>query len=221
MKTIKLIKLWRYILFVLLLPVFLLTLCYVWISFSTRHYLYSDIKKLPKRKIGLVLGTNKYLKRGGINQYYQHRIDTAVKLYRAGKVKYFIVSGANRQHNYNEPRQMREDLITAGMPEEIIQPDYAGLRTLDSVLRIDKIFGHKDYLIISQRFHNQRAVFLARHKGQTPIAFNAPTPARHFRVMLREWLARVRAIIDLATNKQARHYGDPIIFPPIQLKSNA
>ncbi len=210
----KLLKLFHYLFYLSLFAVLSVIACYFWISFSTRQYVYSDITKLPKRDIGLVLGTSKYLSNGRVNEYYQNRIDTAVKLYQAGKVSYFIVSGDNRKNNYNEPRQMRKDLVKAGVPLAVIQPDYAGLRTLDSILRTDKVFGHKTYTIISQQFHNERALFLAYHKGQTPIAFNAPNSTRHFKVAVRELLARVKAVMDLLTNKKAKHYGTPIAFPP-------
>ncbi len=213
MKTRRLIRLFRYICSFLLIILLVIVCCYFWISISTRNYIYSDIKKLPSRDVGLVLGTSKHLSDGSINYYYQYRIDTAIKLYKSGKVKYFIVSGDNRKNNYNEPRQMQKDLVAAGIPEKFIQPDYAGLRTLDSILRIDKIFGHSNYIIISQKFHNERALFLAHHKGQSPIAFTAPNPDRHFKVTLRECLARVKAVIDLLTDKKARHYGDKIVFP--------
>lgn len=214
----KLAKLTRYLLLLLVFGILAVCLCYAWISWRSNGVIYNHIKQVPPRHIGLVLGTNKYLRKGKINEYYQARIDTAAKLYHAGKVSYLIVSGDNRKNNYNEPKQMRADLIAAGVPAERIQPDYAGLRTLDSILRIDKVFGHKDYIIISQRFHNQRAIFLAKAKGHTPIAFDAPNPQKQGmkKVISREFLARVRAVMDLLTNKKARHYGDPIPFPPAQ-----
>lgn len=206
----------RYIFYGFLAAAALIGLNYAWVSVSTKAFLYDNIAELPQQNVALVLGTNKYLRRGHINQYYQNRIDTAAKLYHAGKVDYFIVSGDNRKNNYNEPKQMRADLIKAGVPATHIQPDYAGLRTLDSVLRMQKVFGHSQYLIISQPFHNQRAVFLAHAKGQSPIAFNAPNPATQgmTKVIAREFLARVKAVLDLVSNKQAKHYGNPIIFPP-------
>lgn len=207
-------KLLRYSLYLFVVGLIAIGLCYAWVSFSARKYLYTDMTQIPKRQVGIVLGTNKYLRNKKINQFYQNRITAAAKLYHAGKVDYLIVSGDNRKNNYNEPKQMRADLIKAGVPSKRIQPDYAGLRTLDSVLRMDKVFGHQDYTIISQRFHNERAVFLATAKGQTPIAFNADNPSVMFKVLLRESLARVKAVWDLISGKQARHYGDPIVFPP-------
>lgn len=204
----------RYSFYLAIVAVIAIGLCYAWVSFSARKHLYTDVGKVPKRQVGLVLGTNKYLRNKQINQFYQNRITAAAKLYHAGKIDYLVVSGDNRKNNYNEPKQMRADLIKAGVPSERIQPDYAGLRTLDSVLRMDKVFGHQNYTLISQKFHNERAVFLARAKGQTPIAFNAADPDIMFRVLLREVLARVKAVWDLISGKQARHYGTAIVFPP-------
>lgn len=205
----------RYVGYALLALIVLLSICYAWINISVKRYLYDDIQHIPHRTVGLVLGTNKYLRSGVINEYYQTRIEAAVKLYQAGKVSYLIVSGDNRKNNYNEPKQMREDLMARGVPANRIQPDYAGLRTLDSVLRMEKIFGHKDYVLISQRFHNQRALFLAHAKGQHPIAFVADNPPtlNMTRVLVRESFARVKALLDLVVNKQAKHYGTPIQFP--------
>ncbi|MDO5091692.1 MAG: ElyC/SanA/YdcF family protein [Cardiobacteriaceae bacterium] len=192
-------------------------ICYLWISLASRPYLHDRLDDVPAREVALVLGTAKYVAGGRINLFYQYRIDAAAALYHAGKARYFIVSGDNRAHDYNEPAQMRADLIKAGIPANRIQPDYAGLRTLDSVIRAKEIFGQSDYLIVSQRFHNARAVFLARRHGQTPIAYNAADPAatqRSMKVYIREIGARVKAVWDILANTRARHYGDPIPFPP-------
>ncbi len=206
----------RYPLYALLFAVGVIAVCYVWVNVRSNGHIYKDIKRLPKTPVALVLGTNKYLRGGGKNEYYQNRINAAAALYHAGKVGYFIVSGDNRKNNYNEPKQMRADLIKAGIPSERIQPDYAGFRTLDSVLRMEKVFGHRDYLIISQRFHNQRAIFLARAHGQNPTAFDANNPQTQSmtKVITRELFARVKAVLDLLSNKQAKFYGEPIVFPP-------
>ncbi len=191
--------------------------CYAWISWSSRPYLYDSVQDIPARQVALVLGTAKYTTDGRINLYYRARIDAAAALYRSGKAQYFIVSGDNRSLSYNEPAQMRADLVAAGIPAARIQPDYAGLRTLDSVLRADRVFGNRDYIIVSQPFHNARAVFLARHHGQAVIAFNAANPMSfkyRLKTQVREIGARLRAVWDLLSGKEARHYGEPITFPP-------
>lgn len=203
--------------FILFSAVVVLTIaCYLWVNWRARNHLFDEVNHLPHKRVALVLGTSKYLAKGVKNEYYQNRIAAAAKLYHAGKVDYFVVSGDNREHNYNEPKQMQKDLIEVGVPADRIQPDYAGFRTLDSVLRMDKVFGHQDYVIISQRFHNQRAIFLAHAHGQHPIAFNADNPQKQSmkKVLLREMLARVKAVLDIITDKQAKFYGDKIIFPP-------
>ena len=191
--------------------------CYAWISWSSRSYLYDSVAEIPARPLALVLGTAKYTTDGRVNLYYRARIDAAAALYRSGKAQYFIVSGDNRSLSYNEPAQMRADLIAAGIPAARIQPDYAGLRTLDSVLRADRVFGNRDYIIVSQPFHNARAVFLARHHGQAVIALNAADPMQlryRLKTQVREIGARMRAVWDVVSGKEARHYGEPIPFPP-------
>lgn len=207
-----------YILLALLaIAILIPALCYAWITVSSRPYLYDDIDALPARPLAVVLGTAKYTTDGRINLYYRARINAAVELYRRGKAQYFIVSGDNRTLTYNEPAQMRNDLINAGVPAERIQPDYAGLRTLDSILRADKVFGNRDYIIVSQPFHNARAVFLARQNGQQVIAYNAANPGAvkyRLKTQVREIAARLRAVWDLLRGTEARHYGDPIPFPP-------
>lgn len=188
---------------------------YGFIHFKSKAYLFDDVEALPEGRVALILGTSKY-SRKGLNPYYQNRIEAALRLYRSGKVNYFIVSGDNRRHDYNEPNWMRHDLIKGGVPAQNIQADYAGFRTLDSILRADKVFGQKSYIIISQRFHNERAIFLSHHYGQDTIAFNARLPQSksiRFKMFVRELGARVKAIYDLWSEKQAHHYGEPILFP--------
>ena len=190
--------------------------CYFWITWSSRDYLYNSVAEIPARRVALVLGTAKYTTDGRVNLYYRARIDAAAALYRSGKARYFIVSGDNRSLSYNEPAQMRADLIAAGIPAARIQPDYAGLRTLDSVLRADKVFRLQDYIIVSQAFHNARAVFLARQHGQAVIALNAADPMQfryRLKTQVREIGARLRAVWDVLSGKEARHYGEPIPFP--------
>lgn len=208
-----------YLLFIgLFLSAAVMGACYYWIDYNSRAYLYSDVNAIPHNRVAIVLGTAKYLADKRINLFYSTRIEAAVALWRAGKVDYFIVSGANPTIYYNEPEYMRRDLIAAGIPNERIQPDYAGLRTLDSILRAEKVFGNTRYTIISQPFHNQRAVFLARRSGHEVVAFNARDPVRFQRsskTRIREVGARVKAVLDIfVLRKEALIYGEPIVFPP-------
>ena len=179
---------------------------------TTASQIYSDVALIPKNKVGLLLGTAKYMDKGKrvINGYYEKRIDAAVALYMAGKVDYIIVSGDNSTVYYNEPILMRDDLIARGVPAARIYMDNAGFRTLDSILRCRDIFGQTSFTIISQPFHNQRAIYIANHKKITVVAFNAAEKDDFFMVAIREKLARVRMVFDLLFNTQAKYYGERV-----------
>ena len=185
-----------------------------WVTYSTKNQLYADVNIIPHNKVGLVLGTSKHLGGGYINYYYQYRIDAAVALYKAGKIDFILVSGDNGNKSYDEPTTMQDDLIAAGIPKEKIFMDYAGFRTLDSILRCKYVFGEDNITVISQPFHNQRAVFIANHKGVNAIAFNAKDVDKNagFKTQLREKFARMKMLLDLAFNKQAKFYGEKIVI---------
>lgn len=181
---------------------------------TTRNQLYTDVNKIPKNKVGLLLGTAKYADRAKkiINLYYQNRIDAAVALYMAGKIDFIIASGETST-NYDEPRIMKADLIAKGVPASAIFVDNSGFRTLDSILRCHYIFGQDHITIISQEFHNQRALYIANHKNITAVAFNAVDGNAFADVIMRERFARVRMGLDLLLNRQALHYGEKIDIP--------
>ncbi|MCD6012522.1 MAG: putative transport-related rane protein [Flavipsychrobacter sp.] len=204
---------WRRLFFsiVLLLVIIIAGINYM-VNSSTKAQLYSDVDSIPKNKVGLLLGTAKYKDRSRqiINPYYQNRIDAAVALYMAGKIDFIIVSGDNSTTYYNEPALMKEDLIAKGVPANKIVMDNAGFRTLDSILRCRDIFGEDHITIISQEFHNQRALYIANHKNVTAVAFNAADGGSFWDTITREKLARVKMVLDLLFNKQAKYYGAKI-----------
>jgi len=172
-----------------------------YIGSKFNQFIYSDLDQIPKRKIALVLGTSKYVNFGGkiyYNAYYVYRLSAAAKLYQAGKVDGILVSGDNSSQNYDEPTNMTQDLIELGIPANYITQDYAGFRTLDSIVRAQKIFGLENYTIVSQKFHCQRALYIAQSKEQTPIAFAASDvkSVRGLKTRLREVLARFKAFLD-------------------------
>lgn len=187
-----------------------------WVSRSAREQLYADIGQIPHRKVGLLLGTSPQGKNGSVNPYYRHRINAAIALYKAGKVDYLLVSGDNGTREYNEPEAMQADLIAGGVPADRIVLDYAGFRTLDSIVRCKEVFGEDNIVIISQQFHNERALFIARYRGIKAIAFNAEdiSMKRGFLVQAREKLARVKMVLDLLVNKGPKFYGDRIEIGP-------
>ncbi|GIU01622.1 hypothetical protein TSL6_21280 [Sulfurovum sp. TSL6] len=170
------------------------------ISKQAESALYNSINKVPVKKAALVLGTAKYMIGGGKNYFYTYRIRAAANLFKAGKVKAIVVSGDHSTKYYNETSKMQNDLIKAGVPSQYITLDPLGIRTLDSVVRAEAIFDLKDYIIVSQKFHLERALFLAKAKGQKVIGFTAkdiPGTAAAYRMKAREYLARAKAFLDV------------------------
>ena len=201
--------------FFLIAGILLLTgLADQWVRRSTRAQMYSEVTFIPHCKVGLLLGTSKFLSGGWLNPYYQYRIAAAVALFKAGRIDYILVSGDNGHAYYNEPETMQADLIAAGIRPDRIVLDYAGFRTLDSILRCRDVFGEERIVIISQPFHNARALFIANHKGMNAVAFNAQDVSNSlgWKVLLREKFARVKMLLDLAFGKEPKFYGPHILI---------
>jgi SanA protein len=184
-----------------------------WVRAVGGAYCHDRVQDVPPAKVAVLLGCAQQLANGRSNRFFRHRIEAAVALHEAGRVKCFIVSGDNSRKDYDEPGAMREALVAAGVPRDRIWCDYAGLRTLDSVVRARRIFGQEAFVIVSQRFHNERAVFLGRRLGLGVHGFNAAdvplaaAPATY----LRETLARLKAVLDVTVlGTQPRHGGPPI-----------
>ncbi len=173
---------------------------------------FSSISELPYNKVGMVLGTAKYRAQGGINLYFKYRINAAVQLYESGKIEFILVSGDNSTKYYNEPEAFKQELIKRGVPADKIFLDYAGFRTLDSVVRAMKVFGQKKITIVSQKFHNERAIYLAEHYGVEAIGFNAKDVSKNygFKTQLREYFARSKAVLDVIFNVEPKFLGEPI-----------
>ncbi len=191
----------------------------IWINISVtilgNKYSYDSIENIPHNHCALVLGTSKYVVGGHTNLYYLNRIQAATYLYFYRKVDYIIVSGDNRTKNYNEPIRMYNDLVEAGIPKERIILDYAGFRTLDSVIRGKEIFGQNQFTIVSQPFHSQRAVYIARKRGIAAIAYNAEDVVNTFSLELfvREIGARVLMAVDLIFERQPHFLGEKVVIP--------
>lgn len=190
---------WRGTAFISVWLLLIITACNVQVTIETKKLLYKDVSVVPPHKVGLLLGTNPYLKNGNPNKYFTYRIEAAVALYEAGKIQYILVSGDNHKLGYNEPEEMKQALISKGVPEDRIVLDYAGFRTLDSVVRAKEVFGNEQFIIISQQFHNERALFLALHNGIKAVGFNAQDVTAYygFKTRLREYLARTKLFLDL------------------------
>lgn len=204
----------------LLILFILLTLtliaCYLWVEIQTKDRVYSNINEIPAKKVALLLGTAKYSIFGGINQYFEYRIDAVVKLYNAKKIKHIIASGDNSTKYYNEPINMRKSLIARGIPENAITLDYAGFRTLDSIVRCLKVFSQDDIIVVSQPFQNKRAIFIGDYYGIKTIGFNAKKVpfTLDMKTPIREYFARFKAFLDLYILKTPPKFlGEKIQIP--------
>ncbi|MFY0600638.1 MAG: YdcF family protein [Cyclobacteriaceae bacterium] len=168
-----------------------------WVIASTEDQVYYDNQFLPENKVALILGTSKRTKHG-LNKYFHERIRAAADLYHANKIRHIIVSGDNRTIHYNEPRDMYEALVELDVPKGAITLDFAGLRTLDSIVRADSIFGQKKFTIITQDFHCYRSLFIANYFDLDVIAYSADNKeVLPVSLAVREVLARFVAVLDL------------------------
>ncbi|MDO6807184.1 ElyC/SanA/YdcF family protein [Zobellia galactanivorans] len=190
----------------------LIFLCNLIISSSAEGKTFTSLEDLPKNRVGIVLGTSKKLIGGLPNPYYTFRIEATLELYQAQKIDFVLVSGDNGTRYYNEPNTIKKDLISKGIPAEKIFLDFAGFRTLDSMVRAKEVFGLNDVTVISQEFHNQRAIYLAEKKGLKAIGYNAKSISgrQGLKVRLREYLARVKVFIDLLFNTQPKFFGERV-----------
>ena len=166
------------------------------------------LSRMPCFEYALVLGTNPRLKNGGENLYFRYRMEAAVSLYRAGKCGKIVLSGDNGRRSYDETSAMKRDLLERGIPEKVILCDYAGFRTLDSVLRMRNVFGAQRFVIVSQKWHCQRAIFIGKAHRLDVAGFAAEdVPFAHAPlVKVREVLARALAVLDVKIWKKKPHF---------------
>lgn len=209
----RLKKLWWKIAAVGLALVALVAGSNYWVVHSTDSAVFSDIKALPTNNVGLVLGTGQLLRSGRANPHFRARVEAAAELYHAGKVKHLLLSGDNHVKTYDEPNDMKQALLALDVPESAMTLDYAGFRTLDSVVRARKVFGQSKFTIITDDFHANRAVFLAQHFGENAVAFCSSKVPVSFsaRSRVREVAARVKAVLDVyVLHTQPKFLGDPV-----------
>ncbi len=186
-----------------------------WITRNTRAHIVTDPQRLPIHDVALVLGTSSRLRTGGPNPFFEGRMTTAAELYLQGKVRHLLVSGDNGRKSYDEPTAMRESLVARGVPTESITLDYAGFRTLDSMARANAVFGLERFVIITDDFHQPRAVFLARSVGLEVVGF----PSRHVpfqwskKTRSREVASRFKACLDVyLLHTKPKFYGPPVVI---------
>lgn len=190
---------------------------YAWVEWSVANRIYQDVQTVPAEEVALVLGTTPYVASGQQNLFFDARIDAAAELYHTGKVRHLLLSGDNRHHTYNEPKAMQKALLEKGVPATAMTLDYAGFRTLDSIVRTRSVFGLSRVMVITQNFHNRRALFIARQKDIEAIGFNASDVSLNYgrQIYMREFLARVKAVLDIFVLRTKPHFDGPP--EPIQL----
>ncbi len=191
---------------------------FFYISQYSKPFIFNDIEKIEKNKVGLLLGTSPVTSAGDRSLFFITRMEAAKNLLDNKKIEYILVSGDNRSVTYNEPKYMRNYLLKLGTATSNIISDYAGRRTLDSVLRSNQIFNQNKITVISQKFHNERAIFIARKNDIEAVGFNAIYPYKNFfsnfrvntKTFLRELLARDIAVFDLFIGKKPQILGENI-----------
>ena len=186
----------------LITMIIVIVCCHCVIMFSAQNRCYDNLSDLPFHEYGLLLGTSPITPQGEHNYYFDTRIQATAELYHHGKIRRIIASGGNYidQGGCNELTAMRDSLIAYNIPDSAIILDYQGTRTLYSILQAKTICNHANVTIISQKYHNERAIYLARHYGLEAVAYNAVMPnitKKKIRNISREFLARVKLFIDL------------------------
>lgn len=179
---------------------------------AARGRIFRATEAIPTNDVALVLGTAKKTARGNPNLHFIQRIEAATALFKSGKVRHLIVSGDNSVKHYDEPTDMRDALVAAGVPLNAITCDYAGFRTLDSVVRAKTVFGLTNFTIVTEAFHCPRSVWIAQRHGLDVVAFAAPDLSARWsaRVKARESLARTWCAVDLyVLNRQPKFSGPP------------
>jgi SanA protein len=202
----------RILILIFILPILFTFSANYAIEKNAENKIFSNVDNITNNKVGLVLGTAKRLQNGNINLYYKYRLKAAINLYKSKKIEFIVISGDNSTKNYDEPTDFKDDLIKAGIPENKIYLDYAGFRTLDSVVRIKEIFGQTSITIISQEFHNERAIYLAEHFNIKAIGFNAKRVSGRYglKVQIREYLAKVKVFVDIIFKVEPKFLGEKI-----------
>ena len=183
---------------------------------SGRVFDSASIDAVPRRRAAVVLGCVRTLPNGLNNLYFSWRIDAASELYKAGKVDCLIVSGDNHVKGYDEPSDMKESLAKAGVPADRIVCDYAGFRTLDTVVRAKKVFGLDSFIIVSQPDHVRRAVFTARGFGCDAYGYAAKDVNGRYSIKttIREQLAKIAAVADVVFRRSPKFLGPREPLPP-------
>lgn len=172
------------------------------VNFNAKNKVFFDATKIPKNKVGVLLGTSKILEDGSKNKYFYYRAEAASKLFKAGKIDIILISGSYESKFNDNPKDFKKELLKNGVPENKIFFDYNGTRTYNTIVSLKEVFNANQVTFISQEFHNERAIYIAENFGINAIGFNAKdvTNSLGFKTQTREYFARVKVFIDFLTN---------------------
>lgn len=193
------------VLFSLLIVIVLIAISYMVVSMNAHSRTFNDVSDIPHNKVGLLLATSPITPGGAHNFYFDNRIKAADELYKAGKIDFIIASGGDytqtQKNGCDEPQAILDSLVIRGIPAQRVILDYDGTRTLNSIAKAKEVYGLDSLTLISQKYHNERAIYLAEKHGIHAIGYNAqPSPIRRNRIKntIREYFARVKMFMDLA-----------------------
>jgi SanA protein len=187
-RIVKIVTRW------ILLPLFILFFILSWISSDTvnkaaENKIYSDVNLVPYTETALVLGANK----NSAPLFFSNRIDAAVILYKAGKIKNIIVSGADGPDNYDEAADMKSALMAKGVPDSLIIMDKEGNNTLSSIVRCKGIYNKNKIIVVSQSYHVSRAIYIASKNGIDAMGFFTGDFGKK-RFPPKEYISRIKAV---------------------------
>lgn len=181
-----------------------IAVCNILVVNNAKGRTFDNLSDVPTREIGLLLGTSPITPDGAHNYYFDNRMKAAADLYHTGKIRRILVSGGDytmtEKHGCDEPTAMRDSLVAYGVPDTCIIEHWQGWRTINSIEAVKELYDFDNITIISQKYHNERALYQADHLGVTAIGYNAePSPIRRNRIKntIREYFARVKLFIDL------------------------
>ena len=185
--------------------------CYVFIVVKASGKTYDIITDVPHRNVGLLLGTSPRTPEDEPNYYFINRITATAELYETGKIDKVIASGGDYSSRsgggYNELVAMRDSLVAHGVPDSVIILDYDGTRTLNSIVKVKEVYGEDCITLISQKYHNERAIYLASQNGINAIGYNAKPShiiSKRIKNEGREFLARVKLFVDIIMGKKPK-----------------
>lgn len=197
-------RFWRWTVGIISVFILTLGLCYGLVSWNASGRTFDDVKDIPHNKFALLLATSPITPEGAHNFYFDNRIKATDELYKAGKIDYIIASGGDytkgQKFGCDEPAAIRDSLVARGIPEDRIILDYEGTRTLNSIVKAKHVFNLDSVTLISQKYHNERAIYLADKFDLYTIGYNAaPSHIRRNRIKntVREIFARPKMFIDI------------------------